>query len=385
MTPAGADPQRFELVGFPILGGNSDIGFQFGAAGTLTRYCGQVEPYLWTINLVLSGSVKDDSNGLRFVQQYHIIRIDAPDLFNGRMRLDTFATYQRTVNEGYFGPGDASRAPLPPSQKSFGDYYEYLQNEPRLRFISRVHNSSPVDFVFGGNFRWELGSAYPGSKLAQDLANRVVTGGSSMGLGGLAVGVVYDTRDTEFVTRHGLFYQIGAGVTAGTADAVLYGNASAILSHYIPIWGPFLFAARVLGSVEWGTVPYFDLQQAGTFEPLQLFGGESGVRGVPDGRYSGKIMALANLEIRTLFPRFYLLGQHWGIGATTFLDTGRVWAPNPTLDGTGAGLKFGLGAGFFIQWGEAAILRFEAAYSPDAVSENPSLPFGVYVSDGLMF
>jgi hypothetical protein len=31
------------------------------------------------------------------------------------------------------------------------------------------------------------------------------------------------------------------------------------------------------------------------------------------------------------------------------------------------------------------MLRIEAAYSPDAVSENPTLPVGIYVEDGTMF
>ena len=31
------------------------------------------------------------------------------------------------------------------------------------------------------------------------------------------------------------------------------------------------------------------------------------------------------------------------------------------------------------------MLRVEAGYSPDAVSENPTLPVGIYVNDGVMF
>jgi hemolysin activation/secretion protein len=99
-------------------------------------------------------------------------------------------------------------------------------------------------------------------------------------------------------------------------------------------------------------------------------------------------MALANVEVRTVLPRFRLLGQHFRVGTTTFVDAGRVWSdfkPNPQLDGAGAGLKYGVGGGVYLQWGEAAIFRVEAAYSPDAVSENPQLPIGIYVSDGLMF
>src|SRR5258708_3577487 len=90
--------RRYELAGFPILGGNSDIGFQFGGAATLTRFYDQAQPYLWNVDLLLSGSVKDDQSGFRLVQQSHVLRLDAPELFHGRMRLDARAMFQRTIN-----------------------------------------------------------------------------------------------------------------------------------------------------------------------------------------------------------------------------------------------------------------------------------------------
>ena len=37
-STAALDPRRFELAGFPVLGGNSDIGVQFGGAATYTRF-----------------------------------------------------------------------------------------------------------------------------------------------------------------------------------------------------------------------------------------------------------------------------------------------------------------------------------------------------------
>jgi hypothetical protein len=110
---------------------------------------------------------------------------------------------------------------------------------------------------------------------------------------------------------------------------------------------------------------------------------------VPQGRYAGLVKVFTNIEIRaTPFPRFHLLGQRLRIGTTTFVDAGRAWegyGVDPARDGTTLGLKYGIGGGLFLQWGEAAIFRLEAAYSPDAESENPGFPLGVYVSDGLMF
>jgi hypothetical protein len=104
----GESPRRYELAGFPIVGGSSDIGFQFGGAATLTRFYDQAFPYLWNIDLLLSASLKDDQTGLRLVQQSHVLRLDAPGLLDNRLRLDTRASYQRTIDAGYYGIGNAA-------------------------------------------------------------------------------------------------------------------------------------------------------------------------------------------------------------------------------------------------------------------------------------
>jgi hypothetical protein len=387
-SPSAARPRRYEVAGFPIIGGNTDIGFQFGAAGTLTRFYDQAFPYEWNIDLLLSASLKD-TNGLRVAQQSHVLRLDAPDLFAGRLRLDTRVSFQRTINAGYYGIGNAASA---------GDASsDYLQEEGRLRVIGRMHTGLPgIDAAAAANLRYETPTVYRGpmpSKLAEDLAGGqpgpVPIGTTNAFLTGIAAGVMYDTRDSEFVTRRGVFYQLGLGATVGSEERVAYGEAAAVLAHYAPLPGPFLFASRFVMSFQFGRVPFYDLAQGGVFEPQYLVGGQEGVRGVPQGRYEGKVKVTSNIEVRSLpFPRFTLFGSRFRIGTTTFFDAGRVWSDYAVIsraDGTKFGLKYGIGGGVFLQWGEAAIFRLEAAYSPDAVSENPSLPLGIYVSDGLMF
>jgi outer membrane protein assembly factor BamA len=259
----------------------------------------------------------------------------------------------------------------------------------------RVHTKTRWDLALGANLRGEWPEAYGGSRLSADAAAKnpdgspTIRGVDPMALGTLSAGAFYDTRDSEFITTRGLFYQLGGGATAGTADGIAYGQLSAVLAHYAKLPGPLIFASRLVLSFDFGAVPFYDLQQGGTFEPQYLFGGETGVRGVPNGRYAGKVMVVSNTELRaTPFPRFTLLHQRFRIGMTAFFDGGRVWADyqfNPAVDGTTLALKYGVGGGLFLQWGEAAIFRVEAAYSPDAVAENPGLPVGFYVSDGLMF
>jgi outer membrane protein assembly factor BamA len=319
-----------------------------------------------------------------------VLRLDAPDLLGGRLRLDTRGSYQRTINAGYYGIGDATTSEPPPGQASTGRTFQYTQQEGRIRSIARVHTGTPFDLALGANLRLEAPDVYyPGSKLASDIASGAAIGAQQTFLTTLAAGVMVDTRDSEFVTRRGFFYQLGMAATVGASEQVAYGEAAAVLAHYAPLGGPFIFASRVVGSFQFGRVPFYDLQQGGVFEPQYLLGGETGIRGVPNGRYAGRVKVITNTEIRaTPFPRFSLLRQRLLIGTTVFFDAGRVWedyAVTSPTDGNSLNLKYGIGGGLFLQWGEAAIFRVEAAYSPDAVAENPGFPIGLYVSDGVMF
>jgi hypothetical protein len=388
-VPEKLDPRRFEWAGFPIIGGNSDIGVQFGVAATFTRFREGVNPYFWNLDVVLSTSVKGDASGVGFIQQADVLRLDAPDLWNHHLRVDTRGSFTRTINEGYYGIGNASSAgPTNVAETNEVRLNQYIQEEARVRAIARVHTGTLFDLALGGNLRYEWPTVYAGSKLAIDSAQGGgVYGVQDEGLASLAAGIMIDTRDNEFITTSGIYYQVGLGGTVGSAEGIAYGQASAVLAHYAPLGSHVIFASRIVADWEFGRVPFYDLQQGGLFEP-QILLGPGGIRGIPDGRYAGPIKVVGNVEIRVPFPRFRLFGQRFRLGTTTFFDTGRVWAGytvDPARDGTALGLKYGVGAGAFLQWGEAAIFRVEAAYSPDAESENPGFPIGIYVSDGLMF
>jgi len=149
-----------------------------------------------------------------------------------------------------------------------------------------------------------------------------------------------------------------------------------------------VLAGRLVLNAQTGNVPFYDLFQAGPFDMKEMPGGSAGIRGVPVGRYLGPIKAIGNVELRAMLVKFTVLGQHFALGGDAFFDTGRVWSDytfHSPLDGKGSGLKYGVGGGIYVLWGQAAMLRIEAGYSPDAVSENPSLPLGIYVNDGVMF
>jgi hypothetical protein len=71
-----------------------------------------------------------------------------------------------------------------------------------------------------------------------------------------------------------------------------------------------------------------------------------------------------------MFARARWLEQRLRFGGVAFVDTGRVRATfedAPELDGTSPGLKVGAGGGARILWGEAFLIRADAAWSPDGV------------------
>ena len=315
-------------------------------------------------------------------------------LDGGKLRINPMVDYVRTINEGYYGLGNAS-SPYRPNG-SDGRYFQYVHQEGQARFVLRRKLVGPWDLMTSTIVRDVLPEAYPGSKLETDSQSKAPDGGPlllgvrSIGTLGQAAGVVYDTRDTEIFPRSGMFHQLGARFVQGlpTDANVRYGQAGAILASYTPIAGPFLWAERVVGDFEFGNVPFFDLFQGGSFIPDEMPGGSAGIRGVPVARYLGPIKLVVNSELRALLFGFHFLGQSFKLGSGVFFDTGRVWSDysfNSPLDGKGIGLKWGAGASAYLMWGQAAIFRMEVAYSPDAEAENPGFPLGIYVEDGVMF
>lgn len=386
---------RTELAALPIVAGNSDIGVQMGAAGFITRVAAGSRPYVWKTDLLLSVSLKPGPDGVDVAQQAHDLRFDFPRFLGSRVRVMPGLFVERHVNAGYFGLGNATPA-IPQADGTFGRRYQAITEEVRARINVRVPIRGPFDAMFGLQLRYTDATAYARSKLAADAAvveadgDPRIRGMEPMGSAVPAAGIVYDTRDNEISPRSGAFDIVGVrgGFGVPASRGVLYGGGSVVLRRYVPLVGPLVLAGRFVGDVIVGEAAFYDLQQGVTFTPVDLIGGHGGLRGVPNGRYTGKIKMLGSVELRALLVTFGVLGQRFRVGAQAFVDVGRVWSDfNASFarDGRGLGLKYGVGGGFYVIWGEAAVIRVEMAYSPDALSANPGLPIGLYVADGHAF
>ncbi len=385
---------HYEPAGFPLIGGDTDIGFEFGATGTLSYFADGVRPYRWNMDLVLSASVKQGPTGPELEQQTYLWNFDMRALLGGRLRLTPEVSYVHTVNYGYFGLGNASSGAVPSTSSSPGRYHQWIESIAQVRTEARVVVAGPFGAIIALQYLYVDPTAYAGSLLAHDSAAQrnggpLLYGTTALSLPSLATGFLYDSRDDEIFPRSGMFNELGVRFEEGfpTGADVHYAEAGAILRGYVPI-GPLVLAGRLVLNAQYGNVPFYDLFQAGPFDQQEMPGGSAGVRGVPVGRYLGPLKAIGNVELRAMWLRFSLLKQKFTLGDDLFFDAGRVWSDyslHSPLDGHGAGLKYGAGGGLYVLWGQAAMLRIEMAYSPDAVSENPNLPVGIYVEDNTMF
>jgi outer membrane protein assembly factor BamA len=385
------DTSRLEPAGIPLFGGDSDIGVEIGAVATLSKLGHGVRPYEWNMDLLVSVSVKSGPSGhADLTQQNYLWDIDVPGLLGGRLRISPTVSYTGTINAGYWGLGNASSARRPAYVADAERYYQYFDRSAMARELTRIRVHPPIDLMVSTTYRYESPRAYAGSRLAEDAAAGRVVGLTPLSLVMVGAGFVYDSRDNEYFPRSGSFHQLGVRYAQGIPfDAdVHYAALGAIFSFYRSIGGPFVLAWRALVDAEVGRVPFYDLFMGEPFNQDQIIGGSAGIRGVPEGRYLGKLKVIGNVELRAMLVDFHIFGQAMHLGGNLLFDMGRTWldysfaAPE---DGNGIGLKWGAGAGVYLRWGQAGLFRMEAAYSPDAVAENPGFPIGLYVEDGVMF
>jgi outer membrane protein assembly factor BamA len=391
----GDAPDKTEWAGFPVIGGSTDIGVQLGAAATVTHVGSRFQPYWWRVDGLVSLSVKGGPRGTEVVQQSHDMRWDIPGGGGGKVRLMPGVFYDKTINSGYFGLGNASRVVTDPSGQ-IGDRYQFRHEEASTRLNARTPLGGPFSTMYGWQLRYVNPHAYPESRLAIDAATRLsdgrplVRGLQPLGIVTLNAGVLYDTRDDEIFPRAGAFH-VGALRLSGatpTASGVYWAGVNYVLHAYAKLPASFVFAGRFLVDAMAGHVTFYDLSQGGAFDPNDLPGGAQGIRGVPNGRYSGLLKVVGNAELRRLHGAFKLLGSRFQVGTTAFVDAGRVWNDYTfadVRDGTGLGLKYGIGGGPFLIWDTAALFRIDVAYSPDASAANPGFPVGIYVQSGMLF
>jgi outer membrane protein assembly factor BamA len=364
---------EFTIV--PFVGGNSDMGFGGGYIASLARLDPELQPYRYHIETAGSVTVgQDDADKLRINYTDIYLLFSFPNLIKDRLGLDVRASYTLESNLKYYGLGNASS--IDPNIDPTDSFYEHSRGHPTLR-VSFEYRMRPIALAWGASYTQNWFDVPEGSRLANDIESpdpeiRELLGeAETHGTPKLTVGAAWDTRDDETSPTRGLYITELIDVTPGTFGPVDYrfarfGTAVHVFVPIIPRDRRLVLATRVANDLLVGDPPFYELPR---FEDTFAIGGAKGVRGVPGQRYYGKIKAFANVELRSELFKAKILGDERRFGVVAFTDVGRVWADykyDPELDGTGLGLKYGVGGGLRVASGETFVLRVDVAWSPDA-------------------
>lgn len=384
--PVGGSSRELNLV--PLVGGDSDVGLGFGEVGDWARLQPNAGLYRWRLEnaAFISFKLRDGDDLIVPFQDYYLLYTRRNEGADKRWQLDLRAAFTDETTLKFYGFGNA--APLPPGSVGIRDT-EFGRIHPTLSIQRRG--------VLGQHVFLQLGSVYthnwltvsPTSTLAMAATSGSPTTRAlldnfrSHGVELLEVGLEYDTRDNEIVTRRGSYHALQLRVSPRVSSWLPYAYAQIdgtfrYFATPVPRW--LTISARAVGDVLLGDPPFYELAR---FQETAAIGGTKAIRGVPAQRYYGKVKVFGNLELRSELFSFNIGKKALVLGVAGFFDAGRVWTEltraHPDLDGTGIGLKYGVGGGLRLQQGQTFVVRADLAWSPDA------RPVGAYFAAGQIF
>ena len=385
-TPRPPPGSSLEFNIVPIAGGDSDVGIGGGEVADLARLDPRYRPYRWKLTSEAFITFNFLNGRLISPYQDYSLLWTLPELTSSRrLRLDIRPAFTNERTLKFYGIGNAT--PLPPPSVSIADteyqrLHPTLSVEARYRFYKRF-------YLLGGSIYTQNWLAVPPTGLlaqaqlspSPEVRSIVGTFGPH-GVELLEGGLQYDSRDNETVTRRGQFHTavIRISPRVGTALPYAYERLNLTARFYATPVRRVTLLFRVVGDTLLGDPPFYELAR---FDETPAIGGSKAVRGVPAQRYYGKVKVFENLEARSEILHFSLRHKRMVLGAALFADAGRSWTElgrvNPVLDGTGLGLKYGLGGGLRLQEGQTFIVRADIAWSPDAT------PVGAYFAAGEIF
>ena len=383
-SDAAAEKDEFNI--FPIVGGDSDVGFGGGEISDWARVNPKTKDFSRRLENAAFITFKDRDGSLivPFIDVYLLLTLPhfGPQ---GRFRLEVRPSYTDERTLGYEGIGNASVRPA-----GYDDaQLSYRRTHPTLAAKLRVRVWDQFFVSASSSFTYSWLDIPRDSFLVQDRQNGSAEVKELLGnwdphaLWLWGAGIEYDSRDNETVTRHGQYHAFTLRGSPAWGDWAPYQylQANATFRFYttpIPRW--LSLSWRVVGDTFLGTPPFYELAR---FEDTPAIGGGKALRGVPAQRYHGKVKLFGNFEARSeLFP-FTVKGKPLMLGVAAFFDAGRTWTEllqrEAALDGSGLGLKYGVGAGLRLQEGSTFVVRADLAWSPDA------RPIGGYFAAGQIF
>lgn len=375
-----------ELTVLPTVGGTSDIGFGGGYVVSLARVGSRVDPYWWRLESTGLFTLRKDESGklgAYYIDDY--LLVDFPNVVKDRLGLKARLSFTREKALKFYGLGNAAQPAAGTPRREL----DYTRSHPTLRLEGEGHFLRYGRLYWGAAYTYNWFVVEPDSLLARTMREgseeerKLLGTASSHGVATFTQGAGWDSRDDVTSPQRGQFHDARIELSPGTESKDFryrFARLSAGARFYVPLVPDTLtLAIRVVGDALFGDVPFYELAK---YQDSYAFGGSKGVRGVPGQRYHGKLKLFSNVELRSQLLRFRAFSKSNTVGLAAFFDSGRLWADYSNaaaLDGTGLGLKYGVGGGLRWAAGKSFVLRFDLAWSPDAD------PVGAYLAAGHTF
>lgn len=148
-------------------------------------------------------------------------------------------------------------------------------------------------------------------------------------------GLIYNSKDLENDPTRGIYFEGTVTLAPDFIDKKDYSHITftGIFHHYIPLWGENMTLCYRLGmqNVLAGNIPYYAMLNTNFlfFKKMttESFGGSSSGRGLNCNGVTGQGLAWLNLELRWRLVRFKLINQNWCVALNPLFDAGMVTQP----------------------------------------------------------
>lgn len=338
-TVQGEVPSGWKAIPLPVLGYNTDLGFQFGATADIYDY--GKDPSLYPeYRHKFRAEVTQFTKGETTAN----LSYDSAYLIPG-VRFTTALTAKISPLYAFYGfGGDITEYDRSIDKKDGMAFYNYSRRF--FRFKANFQGEIARGFMWvGGLSAWyfkndELNFAnydYKQTLFHYYIANGIIRENEIKGgVLELKAGLSYDTRDQEASPLRGIWAEAYA---VGSPDAFSTGYRYLKLClhfrHYFtPFknadWLTFAYHLAYQGTIA-GEAPYYMQQNIYSLVHKQSFneglGGLNTVRGLLNARLVGDGYAWANFEARFRILRFRWLSTDWSFGINPFFDMGMITKP----------------------------------------------------------
>jgi len=377
-----------ELNVIPVVGGDSDVGIGGGAIGDWAGLAPGRPAFQWRLELQAFVTFKlQDGNHVVSPFQDYSLELVIPHLggTNG-VHLDARVSFTDEATLKYTGIGNAS-PPVSPmlavTAQEYGRIHPTASLEVRERLVGVLYLLGGTSLTYN-RLDVPAGTILDEQRRTGPPEVQALLGSfAPHAVGLLTAELQLDTRDDEIVTENGQFHTLRFRYSPrlGAEFPYAYERLTLTGRFYRSTSGHRLtFRARVVGDVLVGSPPFYELAR---FDETPAIGGSKAVRGIPAQRYYGGVKVFENLELSAALWTLEVRAKRLTIGPAAFFDAGRSWTDiahaHPELDGTGLGIKYGVGGGLRVQEGKTFVVRLDVAWSPDAT------PIGAYFAADNIF